>query len=95
MLQTFKTSEQKKLINYVQKEVSTALSYYIDGYRNAVIFFEVLFVYVDVVIDLGIDSEMFTHMCSVMSKFLPGPFVHEILQGGILGWVIISSMGSS
>ena len=39
---------------------------------------------------------MFTHMCSVMSKFLPGPFVHEILQGGILEWVIISfSMGSS
>ena len=39
---------------------------------------------------------MFTHMCSVMSKFLPGPFVHEILQGGILEWVIISfSRGSS
>ena len=40
MLQTFKTSEQKKLTNQVQKEVSTALSYYIDRYRNAVIFFK-------------------------------------------------------
>ena len=39
---------------------------------------------------------MFTHMCSVMSRFLPGPSVHGILQAGILEWVIISfSRGSS
>lgn len=56
-IQTFKISEQKKLINQVKREISTIVPYNIDGYINCYYLFGVLFCYIDIVIDSKIDID--------------------------------------